>query len=109
MDQEEVSQGHHPFKKSLATTIRSRADASMDSNTVLNEFVSIGIINKNADHAHARQRALTQAPSTLALKSRAIANEEDDDDDERDEQEVDDVRGLGRTGKAARESSTKMR
>ena len=79
-----------PFKKSLATTIRSRANfTSMDSNTVLNEFFSIGIINKNADKAHARQRALAQAPSTLALKSRAVAHGEDDDD-ECDEEEVDD-------------------
>ena len=64
----------------------------MDSNTVLNEFVSIGIINKNADHAHARPRALAQAPSTLALKSRAVAHEEDAND-ECDEEEVDDFRG----------------
>ena len=53
----------------------------MDSNAVLNEFVSIGIINKNADHAHARQRALAQAPSTLALKSRVVSHEADDDDE----------------------------
>ena len=72
-----------------STTIRSGGDfTSMDSNNIINEFVSIGIINKNADHAHARQRALAQAGSTLALKSRAVAHEEDDD--EYDEEEVDD-------------------
>jgi len=72
-----------PFKNSLSTTIRSRPDfASLNSNAVLNEFVSIGIVLKIADHALARQRCLAQTPHNLALKSKSVIHEEYEEDEE---------------------------
>ena len=76
--------------QSLAQTIRSRPDFStLDSNTVLDEFVSIGMVVKSFLHAQARQRGLEGHSPNVALKSKAISYDDeyeyaggDDDPDE---------------------------
>ena len=65
-----------PYDRQLATTILLRPDfASLSSNEVLSEVVSIGILNKTADNAVARSRGTRRSPN-LALKSKAVECEE---------------------------------
>jgi hypothetical protein len=82
-----------PSNQSLAQTIRSRPDFStLDSNTILSEFVSIGMVVKSSIHAHARQRGLAGHSPNVALKSKATTSESEyeQEDDEDDVQETKD-------------------
>ena len=83
-----------PSNQGLAQTIRSRADfSSLDSNTVLNEFVSIGMVVKSSIHAKARQRGLAGLSPNVALKSKVISYDDEYEyeggDDDLDEAKYD--------------------
>ena len=70
-----------PFEKNTTKIIRSRSDfATMSSNDILSEFISLKIMSKNADDALARSRGYKK--NNLALKAKVSYEEDEEEDDE---------------------------
>ena len=65
-----------PFRRHTTMSLRERSDFhTMSSNAVVNEFVALEILEKNADDAHARAQRL--GSSNLAIKTKASLNDEE--------------------------------
>ena len=80
-----------PFKKHMTMSVRERPDFhTMTSNAVLNEFVSLGILEKNADDALARAQRIDQP--NLALKAKATYIEEVSSEEEDCERSNEDIK-----------------
>ena len=73
-----------PFNKSMSSMIHQRPDFhTLSSSDVLDEFIAMNILNKTADNALARvQRSKKDSPN-LALKAKAIPDEEEESCPER--------------------------
>ena len=68
-------------------SVRERSDFhTMTSNAVVNEFVALEILEKNADDAHARAQRL--GPSNLALKAKATLIEEESVENGEEEEDL---------------------
>src|SRR5664279_3242112 len=64
-----------PFEKNLSTNIRTRSDYnSLNSVSVLSEFIAITLAHKSADDALARSRGIAKSPN-LALKSNVVTHQ----------------------------------
>ena len=76
-----------PFRRQATMSIRERSDfLTMSSNAVVNEFVALEILEKNADDAHARAQRL--GSSNLALKAKATLIEEESVEDGEEEEDL---------------------
>ena len=74
-----------PFRRHTAMAVRERPDFhTMSSNAVLNEFVALEILEKNADEALARAQHMSPQPK-LALKAKASPIEEGNIEEEEEE------------------------
>ena len=68
-------------------SVRERSDFhTMSSNAVVNEFVALEILEKNADDAHARAQRL--GSSNLALKAKATLIDEEGGEDVEEEEDL---------------------
>ena len=75
-----------PFRRHTTMSVRERSDFhTMSSNAVVNEFVALEILEKNADDAHARAQRL--GSSNLALKAKATIDDEEGVEDVEEEEE----------------------